>query len=184
MAQDDYLPTEDGGKRRRTSTDIGPTTNRIRLGTGMGHASTSRIRRVEDPFEDDSSGAIPAVSPDRPSTSRIRAKLEKFSHICQPCRHMFLARRKPLNGSILLIAGTLLYTWYSLSPLFEGAFWFLVMHAACIIFVIIGLRQFMISTDCPNCGSDRTSRLDTAHGRQIQTETIVRTGTSYIRKEL
>ena len=184
---DDYLPSEEKGRRRKgqATTEIGPTTNRIRLGTGMaGHSSTSRLRRVVDPFEDDSSSQVPAVDAERPSTSRIKASLDTVSHICQPCRNMFLAQRRIPVGVVLELIAVGLYIWYLSSPLFIGMFWGLVMHAAVIIFIIIGIRNFYLFTNCPACGSARTSRLDTPHGRQIQTETIVKSETSYIRKSI
>lgn len=186
---DDYLPSDDKGQRGKTrsTTDIGTGsgTNRIRLGTGMpGHSSTSRLRRVADPFEDDSSSQFPVVDAPRPSTSRIKASLETLSHICQPCRHMFLAKRRVPIGVALELVAFALYTWYLSSPLFIGMFWGLVMHAAVLIFIVVGARHFLLFTNCPACGSPRTSRLDTPHGRQIQTETIVKSETSYIRKSI
>ena len=189
MSTDDYLPSEDKGKRRKSTaapvTGGMTPTKRLRLGTGMhGYSSTSRLRRVEDPFEDESSGHRPTVDGQRPSTSRIQAKLDKYTHICQPCRELFNARSKPLIGAALIVAAALLYTWYLATDLFSGGFWMFVMNAAALIFVAVGTRHFFVFTQCPRCNSERTSRLDSAHGRQIRTETVVKSETSYIRKQL
>lgn len=189
MSTDDYLPSDDQGKRRKSTaapatTGITPT-KRLRLGTGMvGHSSTSRLRRIEDPFEEESSGHHPQVGVQRSGTSRIEAKLDKYTHICQPCRELFNARSKPVIGSGLIAAAAILYTWYLSTDVFNGGFWMLIMNAAALIFIAVGARHFFVFTQCPRCHSERTSRLDSAHGRQIRTETVVKSETSYIRKQL
>ena len=184
----DYLPSEAQGKRSKSTAELTGAmtpTKRLRLGTGVvGQSSTTRLRRMEDPFDDESSGRRPQVDGQRPSTSRIQAKLDKYTHICQPCRELFNARSKPLVGSALIGAAGILYAWYLGTDVFTGGFWMLVMNAAALVFIAIGVRHFFVFTQCPRCNSERTSRLDSAHGRQIRTETVVRTETSYIRKQL
>ncbi|NRA38138.1 MAG: hypothetical protein HRU15_08370 [Planctomycetes bacterium] len=119
------------------------------------------------------------------SSSRVQLSHSSMTHICSPCRHIFRARARPLRGICYLILALIILLWcLGTQVTMVSAFWTVALCIASFIFVFIGSRQFYLFTSCTQCGSIDTSRLDSAHGRQIQTETHLKSETSYIRNKI